>query len=38
MADKSPRKSNSKKAGKSLMEMGADTLAKGDDTRPGMGS
>jgi hypothetical protein len=37
MADKSPKKSNSKKAGKSLKEKRADKQAKRDDKRPGIG-
>ena len=36
MADKSPKKSNSKKAGKSLKEKRADKQAKRDDKRPGI--
>jgi len=38
MADKSPKKSNSKKPGKTLKEKRADKHAKRDDKRPGIGS
>jgi hypothetical protein len=38
MADKSPKKSNSKKPGKSLKEKRADKHAKRDEKRPGFGS
>ena len=38
MGDKSPKKSNSKKPGKSLKEKRADKHAKRDDKRPGLGS
>ena len=38
MADKSPKKSNSKKPGKTLKEKRADKHAKRDEKRPGFGS
>ena len=38
MADKSPKKSSSKKPGKSLKEKRADKQAKRDDKRPGIGN
>jgi hypothetical protein len=38
MADKSPKKSNSKKPGKSLKEKRADKHAKRDEKRPGIGT
>jgi hypothetical protein len=38
MADKSPKKSNSKKPGKTLKEKRADKQSKRDDKRPGIGS
>jgi len=38
MADKSPKKSNSKKPGKSLKEKRPDKHAKRDEKRPGLGS
>jgi hypothetical protein len=38
MADKSPKKSNSTKPGKSLKEKRADKQAKRHEKRPGLGS
>jgi hypothetical protein len=38
MADKSPKKSNSKKAGKTLKEKRADKQAKRDDKPRGLGN
>ncbi len=37
MADKSPKKPNAKKAGKSLKEKRADKHAKRDEKSPGFG-
>jgi hypothetical protein len=38
MADKSPKKSNSKKAGKTLKEKRADKQSKRDDKPRGLGN
>ncbi len=38
MADKSPKKPNSKKVGKTLKEKRAEKNAKRDEKRPGFGS
>jgi hypothetical protein len=38
MADKSPKKPNSKKVGKTLKEKRAQKNAKRDEKRPGFGS
>jgi hypothetical protein len=38
MADKSPKKGNSKKVGKTLKEKRAEKHAKRDEKRPGFGT